>query len=131
MESPQLQILVVEDNIVNQKLILRLLEKRGHSVTVASDGFKALAVLAEISFDVIFMDIQMPGLTGYDVTARIRAEERASDARVPIIALTAHAMAGDKERCLNAGMDGYLTKPIRFQDLDQALASVTCHAAIT
>ena len=131
MESPQLQILVVEDNIVNQKLILRLLEKRGHSVTVASDGFQALAVLAEISFDVIFMDIQMPGLTGYDVTARIRAEERASDARVPIIALTAHAMAGDKERCLNAGMDGYLTKPIRFQDLDEALASVTCHAAIT
>jgi signal transduction histidine kinase/DNA-binding response OmpR family regulator len=122
-ESPQFQILAVEDNLVNQKLIVRLLEKRGHSVTLACDGFQALAVLAETSFDLIFMDIQMPGLTGYDVTARIRAREDGSGARVPIIALTAHAMGGDKERCLNAGMDGYLTKPIRFQDLDEILAS--------
>jgi signal transduction histidine kinase/DNA-binding response OmpR family regulator len=124
MECPPLQILVVEDNLVNQKLIVRLLEKRGHSVMLANDGFEALAMLARRSFDLILMDIQMPGLTGYDVTARIRANEAESGAHVTIVALTAHAMEGDKKRCLSAGMDGYLTKPIRFQELDQILVSV-------
>jgi two-component system sensor histidine kinase/response regulator len=131
MQSERLEVLAVEDNVVNQRLILRLLEKRGHSVTLASDGFQALTVLVTKSFDVIFMDIQMPGLTGYDVTARIRADEHGSGARIPIIALTAYAMEGDRERCLAAGMDGYLTKPVRFQDLDQILASVTRRPAAT
>ena len=83
-----------------------------------------MAALADRGFDVVFMDIQMPGLTGYEVTARIRAGERGSATHVPIVALTAHAMEGDKERCLNAGMDAYLTKPIRFKDLNQALESI-------
>jgi len=119
-----LQVLVVEDNLVNQRLILRLLEKRGHSVTLAKDGFQALATLAERNFDVVFLDIEMPGLTGYEVAVRVRTSQRISSRQVPIIALTAHAMEGDRERCLKSGMDGHLTKPIRSGDLDRALESV-------
>ena len=127
----RLEILVVEDNPVNQKLIVRLLEKRGHLVKLASDGFQALAVLTTRSFDLIFMDIQMPGLTGYDVTAKIRAQEAGQPNHVPIIALTAHAMEGDRERCFNAGMDGYLAKPIHTKELDELLDSVGRGAALS
>ena len=116
-ECRPLRILLAEDNLVNQKLATRLLEKHGHSVALAETGAEAIAKSARELFDVILMDVQMPEMDGMEATRTIRAEERLTDSRVPIIALTAHAMAGDKERCLAAGMDGYLTKPIQWPEL--------------
>jgi PAS domain S-box-containing protein len=107
-----LRILLVEDNAVNQKLAVRLLEKRGHAVVSAEDGRKALAVLSRERFDVVLMDIQMPEMDGLEATLAIRAGEALTGARLPIIAMTAHAMKGDEERCLQAGMDAYVSKPI-------------------
>jgi signal transduction histidine kinase/CheY-like chemotaxis protein len=116
-----LHILLAEDNTVNQVLAVRLLEKRGHKVTVAANGKEALAAIEKDSFDVVFMDVQMPEMDGFEATERIRANEKASGNHLPVIAMTAHAMSGDKERCLQAGMDDYLTKPIRSQELDDVL----------
>jgi len=109
----RLRILVAEDSPVNHKLVVRLLEKWGHTVVVAHDGREALAALDEQRFDVVLMDIQMPEMDGFEATAAIRAQEETTGPHVPIIAMTAHAMQGDRERCLEAGMDGYVTKPIR------------------
>jgi len=117
-----LRVLVVEDNPVNQRLIVRLLEKRGHSIAVAGNGREALDVLRAESFDLVLMDMQMPEMDGFEATAAIRNSECGTNVHIPIIALTAHAMKGDRERCLTAGMDGYLTKPIRPQELDEILA---------
>ena len=107
-----LQILLVEDNPVNQRLSLRLLEKRGHSVYPVMDGTEALAALARQKFDLALMDIQMPGMDGFQVTSIIREREAASGGHLAIIAMTAHVLKGDEERCLRAGMDGYIPKPV-------------------
>jgi two-component system, sensor histidine kinase and response regulator len=116
-QSDRYHILLAEDNAVNQRLAVRLLERKGHSVVVAGDGQRALEVFTREPFDLILMDVQMPEMNGYEVTAAIRESERASGRHVPIIAMTAHAMKGDRERCLEAGMDGYVSKPIRPGDL--------------
>ena len=117
-----LRILLAEDNPVNQKVGVRLLEKQGHSVVLVSTGAEALESSAREQFDVIFMDIQMPVMNGYDATRAIRARERSKGGHVPVIALTAHALQGDREICLDAGMDDYLSKPIQTRDLCQTLA---------
>jgi CheY-like chemotaxis protein len=98
-----------------------LLEKRGHRVVVASNGREALAALEEGTFDLVLMDIQMPEMDGMEVTAKIREKENLTGGHQPVVALTAHAMKGDQELCLAAGMDDYLTKPIRPQELDKLL----------
>jgi CheY-like chemotaxis protein len=114
---PELKILLAEDNPVNQKVAVRMLEKQGHSVTIAGDGRAALANWEQTGFDLILMDVQMPEMDGFEATAAIRQAEVRTGQRIPIIALTAHAMAGDRERCLAAGMDGYAVKPIRAEDI--------------
>jgi signal transduction histidine kinase/ligand-binding sensor domain-containing protein/ActR/RegA family two-component response regulator len=118
----RLRILLAEDNIVNQRLASRLLEKRGHQVIVASSGKEALARLEQESFDAILMDVQMPDMDGLETTARIRALQPPG-VRTPIIALTAHSMKGDRERCLAAGMDNYVSKPINADELIVAVES--------
>jgi len=106
-------VLLAEDNAVNQRLAASLLERRGHKVTIAANGREALAALAAQTFDTVLMDVQMPEMGGFEATAAIRAlETERQAARLPIIAMTAHAMKGDRERCLAAGMDEYLTKPL-------------------
>ncbi|HEY6129392.1 MAG TPA: response regulator [Candidatus Acidoferrum sp.] len=126
-----LQVLLAEDNVVNQKLAVLLLQRRGHSVTVVGDGKQALAALEARHFDVCLMDIQMPEMNGLEATAAIRAQERGTGRHLTIIAMTAHAIKGDREVCLNAGMDGYLSKPVRAEDLFQQIeASVPGNRAI-
>jgi PAS domain S-box-containing protein len=120
-KSNHLRILLVEDNAVNQVLAVRLLEKRGHKVTVAGNGKQALAALEKGSFDLVLMDVQMPEMDGFEATAAIREKEKASGNHLPVVAMTAHAMVGDKERCLEAGMDDYITKPIRGEELSELL----------
>jgi CheY-like chemotaxis protein len=118
-----LRVLLVEDNAVNQLLAVRLLEKRGHNVTVAGNGKEALVALEKDSFDLVLMDVQMPEMDGFEATAVIREKEKRSGRNhLPVIAMTAHAMLGDRERCLEAGMDDYITKPIRSQELAELLA---------
>ena len=112
-----LRVLLVEDNPVNQRLAHEILSRRGHRVTVAENGREALDRLSEATFDIVLMDVQMPEMNGLDATRAIRAGEHATGRHVPIVAMTAHAMAGDRERCLAAGMDEYLTKPIRAEAL--------------
>jgi PAS domain S-box-containing protein len=114
-------ILLAEDNLVNQCLAVRLLEKLGHKVVVASNGIEALDLLKRDRFDLVLMDIQMPKMNGFQTTAEIRKEEESTREHLPIIAMTAHAMEGDRARCLDAGMDGYVAKPIRFEDLVDAI----------
>ena len=123
------RVLVAEDNVVNQRLVVRFLEKLGHRAVVAASGREALVALEEGAFDVVLMDVQMPEMDGLAATARIR-ELEASDGRrrTPIVALTAHAMKGDRERCLEAGMDDYLTKPVNIEALATSLAGL-CAAA--
>jgi CheY-like chemotaxis protein len=116
-----LSILVAEDNVVNQLLAQRLLEKRGHRVTVAGNGRVALDLLERRRFDVVLMDVQMPELDGFEATNLIREKERERGGHVPVIAMTAHAMKGDRERCLAAGMDGYIAKPLRSTELMVAI----------
>ncbi len=116
-----LRVLVAEDNPVNQRLAVRLLEKRGHRVVLAGNGREALEALAKDSFDLVFMDVQMPEMDGIEATGGIRKREMGTDRHQLVIALTAHAMKGDRDRCLAAGMDGYLCKPIRPQELDAML----------
>jgi signal transduction histidine kinase/CheY-like chemotaxis protein/HPt (histidine-containing phosphotransfer) domain-containing protein len=124
-----LRILLAEDNPVNQKLTVTLLEKDGHSVRVAGNGKEAVAAWEEESFDVVVMDVAMPEMNGFEATAAIRARERETGRHQPIIAMTAHALKGDRERCLEAGMDGYVTKPFRRSALFQALAEVVAARA--
>jgi two-component system sensor histidine kinase/response regulator len=117
----RLRILLAEDNRVNQVLAVRLLEKRGHEVTVAGNGEEALEALDRQAFDLVLMDVQMPEMDGLQATAAIRKGEMNTGKHIPIVAMTAHAMAGDKERCLEAGMDEYMTKPIRPEQLVDVL----------
>jgi signal transduction histidine kinase/streptogramin lyase/ActR/RegA family two-component response regulator len=119
--QPSLRILLAEDNRVNQLLASRLLEKQGHVVTVVANGAAALAVLENTVFDLILMDVQMPGIDGLTATTLIRQREATSGRHTPILAMTAHAMKGDRERCLDAGMDGYLVKPVRAAELFSAI----------
>jgi signal transduction histidine kinase/CheY-like chemotaxis protein len=109
---PSRRILLVEDNIINQRVAIGMLAKRGHQVTLAQDGAEAVAVTERHAFDLVLMDLQMPGMSGLDATAAIRKREQATGGHLRIIAMTARAMASDREQCLAAGMDGYLSKPI-------------------
>jgi two-component system, sensor histidine kinase and response regulator len=117
----QARILLAEDNTVNQTLAVRLLEKRGYAVSVARDGQAAIAALEKDTFDLVLMDIQMPGMDGFEATSAIRKKEKQVGGHVPIIAMTAHALKGDQERCLAAGMDDYISKPIRTTELFAAI----------
>jgi CheY-like chemotaxis protein len=119
-----LRVLLAEDSYVNQKLAVALLESQGHQVTVANNVREAVERADRDEFDVILMDIQMPEMDGLEAAELIRARERSSGRRTPIIALTAHALKGDRERCLEAGMDEYVSKPIRVPELYKALVSV-------
>jgi signal transduction histidine kinase/DNA-binding response OmpR family regulator len=112
-----IRVLLAEDNIVNQRVAVGLLRRRGHDVTVASNGREALEALDRAAFDVVLMDVQMPEMGGFEATAAIRARERETGGHLRIVAMTAHAMTGDRERCLAAGMDGYMAKPIDHQIL--------------
>lgn len=112
-----LRILLAEDNLVNQKLATKLLEKMGHSVLVAEDGKKALEAMKHGDFDLVLMDVQMPIMDGFEATRIVREHEKGTERHMPIVAMTAHAMKGDRERCLEAGMDGYVSKPIDAGEL--------------
>jgi CheY-like chemotaxis protein len=112
-----LHVLLAEDNAVNQVLATSLLKKHGHRVSVAGDGLEALEVLERERIDLVLMDVHMPRLGGYETSRRIRARERGTETHVPIIALTAQAMKGDREQCLEAGMDGYVSKPLKIAEL--------------
>jgi signal transduction histidine kinase/CheY-like chemotaxis protein len=116
-----LNVLVAEDNPVNQLLMTRLLERRGHRVTVAANGREAVEAIEKRPYDVVFMDMQMPEMDGLEATASIRQREKGRAVHLVVIALTAHAMKGDRERCVAAGMDDYLSKPIGVQELDDVL----------
>jgi CheY-like chemotaxis protein len=122
------RILLTEDNPVNQKLACRILEKAGYTVVVAGNGREALAELDRSTFDVVLMDVQMPELGGYETVQILREKERLTGQHVSVIALTAHAMKGDRERCLAAGMDDYISKPIRRGELLSKILEVGAHA---
>jgi signal transduction histidine kinase/DNA-binding response OmpR family regulator/HPt (histidine-containing phosphotransfer) domain-containing protein len=121
--SPEkrLRILLAEDNPVNQRLMLTLLQKQGHAVTLAKSGRTALAALDQHRFDIGLLDVQMPEMDGFETTAAIRARERVSGGHLPLVAITAYAMRGDRERCLEAGFDAYVSKPIQFQELFETI----------
>jgi two-component system, sensor histidine kinase and response regulator len=119
-----LRILLVEDNRINQRVALRMLEKEGHHVTIAEDGKKALIAVEQNTFDLVFMDVQMPEMDGYETTAEIRAREQATGRHLPIVAMTARAIKGDRERCLASGMDDYVSKPVTFHELHRVLQAV-------
>jgi CheY-like chemotaxis protein len=123
-EGTPYRVLVAEDNLVNQRLALRLLGRHGYQVTVAGNGREALAALEAERFDIVLMDVQMPEMDGFEAAAAIRKEEGSTGRHIPIIALTAHAFKGDQERCLAAGMDGYVSKPIRRDDLLAMMAAL-------
>jgi CheY-like chemotaxis protein len=123
-EGRSLRILLAEDSDVNQYLASRVLEKHGHIVVAAGNGRAALAQLEKSNFDVVLMDIQMPEMDGFEATAVIRKQEEATGKHLPIIAMTAHAMEGDRERCLAAGMDGYIAKPLKIDDLIRTVAKL-------
>jgi CheY-like chemotaxis protein len=117
-----LRILLAEDNLVNRKLATLLLQKLGHSVVAAPDGRQAVEVYSNQRFDLVFMDLQMPQMDGFEAMAAMREVEKSTGNHVPIVALTAHAMKGDRERCLAAGMDDYLSKPIQQDELRHILS---------
>ncbi len=126
-----LRILLAEDNLVNQKLAVRLLEKRGHTVAVANNGREALESTADERFDLVLMDVQMPVIGGLEATVKIRERERRTGEHLPILAMTAHALKGDRERCLEVGMDGYVSKPFRMSELEAEMKRVTGNGKAT
>ena len=128
--GPPLRILLAEDNFVNQKIVQGLLEKSGHRVEVAANGAIALERLSQDAFDLVLMDVQMPEMDGLTATKLVRQQERLSKRHTPIIAMTANAMKGDREKCLDAGMDHYISKPIRFEELINAIARVSAKKSI-
>jgi len=118
------RVLLVEDNAVNRALAQRLLQKRDFTVSIATDGKQAISATQKEEFDLILMDIQMPEMDGFEATAEIRKREKLTGRRTPIIALTAHALKEDRERCLSAGMDAYVTKPIRPAELFTVIQNI-------
>jgi len=129
----RLRVLVAEDNIVNQKLASQLLERRGHRAAIVDNGRQAIEALAAEPYDLVLMDLQMPEMDGFEATAVIRAREQQQGTRTPIIALTAHAMEGDRQRCLDADMDGYVAKPVKavelFDVIDRVMAAAQTAAS--
>jgi two-component system sensor histidine kinase/response regulator len=121
----RLRILLAEDNVINQKVAVRTLQKLDHEVVVAANGLEALAAMETTAFDLVLMDVQMPELGGLETTGRVRQREQGTGQHIPIVAMTAHAMKGDRERCLAAGMDDYLAKPIQNAELYRVLAGLT------
>jgi CheY-like chemotaxis protein len=121
---PPLSILLVEDSVVNQKLAVGLLQRRGHTVLVTNHGAEAVEALKTADVDLVLMDVQMPHMDGFEATSIIRAREKETGKHVPIIAMTAHALKGDRQRCLEAGMDDYVAKPIRAKKLFETIGSV-------
>jgi CheY-like chemotaxis protein len=117
-------VLLAEDNPVNRKVAARMLENAGHQVVCANDGREALDAIAKERFDIVLMDLQMPHMDGFEATSEIRKLDAALRMRTPVVALTANAMKGDRERCLNAGMDGYVSKPLRASELLAVMAEV-------
>jgi CheY-like chemotaxis protein len=130
LNGAPLRILLAEDNLVNQRLAQRILEKHGYHVVTALTGFEAVDIHSRQNFDAILMDIQMPGMDGLAATGAIREREQSTGSHVPIVAMTAHAMKGDRERCLDAQMDGYISKPVSSHQLLSCLhATITSAAA--
>jgi CheY-like chemotaxis protein len=125
-----MRVLVADDSPTNRRLALRLLEKRGHVAVAVENGYEAVRAVADGTFDAVLMDVQMPGMDGLDATAVIRANA-AADHHLPIIALTAHAMDSDRERCLEAGMDGFLAKPFRAEELFAVLEQMVPHGSVS
>jgi CheY-like chemotaxis protein len=121
VRRPALRLLLAEDNVINQRLMLRVLEKAGHQITLVRSGRAALEALSKSRFDMVLMDVQMPEMDGFEATAAIRARERVAGGHLPLVAITAHAMRGDRERCLQAGFDGYVSKPIQFETLFETI----------
>ena len=120
-----LRILLVEDGLINQKVACGMLEKRGHQVEVANNGREAVAAVERSTYDLVLMDVMMPEMDGFEATAAIREIERTSGGHMPIVAMTAHALKDDRKRCLAAGMDDYLSKPVQAKALYAMLESVT------
>ncbi len=127
-DARRLHVLLAEDNPINQKLAVRLLEKQGHTIRVANNGQEALSALEQEHFDLVLMDGQMPEMDGFEAAAAIRAGEKDTSRHVPIIAMTAYAMKGDREHCLASGMDDYISKPFRASELSAAIERVVPHA---
>ena len=121
--GPSLRLLVAEDNPINQMFAVRVLEKAGHRVAVANNGEEALIAVGRDAFDLVLMDVQMPVMDGFEATALIRQQEKTTGRHLPIVAMTAHAMKGDREKCLEAGMDGYVAKPVQKDELFTAIAA--------
>jgi CheY-like chemotaxis protein len=128
--AASLRILLVEDNAVNRKVAVAMLNKRGHHVTTASNGYEGLNAASREAFDVVLMDVQMPVMNGWEATAQIRIRERDSGAHLPIIAMTAHALKEDIEACRAAGMDGYVSKPFQIETLMEELGRVRKSVAV-
>jgi CheY-like chemotaxis protein len=128
---PPLRILLAEDNVVNQHLAGALLKRDGHVVTIVETGQAAVDAVARTTFDAVLMDVQMPVMSGLDATAAIRAREQAAGGHIPIVAMTAHATEGDRNRCLAAGMDGYVSKPVSIDAIRRALADATAGESAT
>jgi CheY-like chemotaxis protein len=124
-----LTILLAEDNPVNQKVAMRMLEKRGHHVALATNGREAVDALAQRSFDLVLMDVHMPEMDGFEATKAIRDQEKLTGSHQSIVAMTASAIKGDSERCIAAGMDDYISKPIDIARLDEVLAAHGAQAA--
>jgi len=122
--SEGLHILVAEDNIINQRYVVSLLEHAGFSAVVVSNGREAIGALERESFDLVLMDVHMPEMDGFEATSSIRARERFTGKRMPIVAVTAHAMMGDRDKCLAAGMDAYVSKPLRKAELMEVIANL-------
>jgi len=128
-ESRRLRILLAEDNLINRKLAVDILRKRNHLVVSAGDGREALEILDKQLFDLVLMDVQMPEMDGFEATAAIREKEKETGEHIPIIAMTAHAMKGDRERCLEAGMDGYIPKPVRAKEIFKVVENLSFTSA--
>ena len=122
--STNIKILLVEDNLINQEVAMFILIKKGYDVLIANNGEEAVMMAEKENVDLLLMDVQMPRMNGYQATEKIRAREAITGLRKPIIGLTANAMKGDKEKCLQAGMDAYLTKPIIKEDLYKLIESM-------
>jgi len=129
--SRRLRVLVAEDNAVNQKVVMGFLDRAGHAAVVVSTGAEVLTALERHDFDVVLMDLQMPEIDGFEATRAIRRQERSTGGHIPIVALTAHVAKGDAERCLEAGMDAYISKPLRARDLFAAIESALDPARAT